>query len=474
MELTNQKQLKGENSMSEQATDRITDLPDSLLHHVLSLLDIKEVVRTSMLSKRWYNIWISIPTLDFRSLSDPFDHEERTSIETYQESSKFMDIVDKILRLHDTSSIQKLFLCWNYHLSASRVILWIFEVIRRNVEELHLSLVLNSTLYSPLSLCTCESLVTLELDIFPNLCLPNYVSFPKLKHFKLSRAIFSSKYNSEQFFSNCPVLENLTLEKCEWFDIRKFCLSTPSLKVLKISHLDDFGEKYGLENCAFEIHAPLVSLTYWGDVAKEFVMSNSSTLAEVDVDFGFEDYDISTNGWFDQGANISKFLRALSHVKCLTISNGILEVLSFTHDLMKLFPAFDNLVKLHMIHTASNYKALIALLQLAPNLESLSFSQIGARSYEKESDDDNPPYHYGVGWELDLISTKCLFPHLKSVSFKYFGGDLSVVRLAELVLKQATALEIMTFISPEVDAKFIMENLASLPRASASCVFNFP
>lgn len=218
--------------------------------------------------------------------------------------------------------------------------------IRHNVEELSLTLLLNSTFFTLLSLCTCESLVTLELDIFPNLYLPKYMSFPKLKHFKLSRVKFSSKYNNEQLFSSCPILENLTLVKCEWFDMKKFCLSTPSLKVLKISHLDYYGENYGLENSAFEIHAPLVSLTYLGDVAKEFVMSNILTLAEVDVDFGFE--NTWTKERIDQGANLSKFLRALSHVKHLTISDRTLQVLSFTHDLKNNLPTFNNLTKLNV------------------------------------------------------------------------------------------------------------------------------
>ncbi|XP_026421639.1 F-box/LRR-repeat protein At3g59190-like [Papaver somniferum] len=459
------KQLKGQNSMSEQAEDRITNLPESLLHYVLSLLDIKEVARTSVLSKRWYCIWISVPTLDFRSLSDPFPSTPSRELSD-RESIKFMDMVDRILHLHDMSSIQKLSLRWNYPLNESRVYLWISAAIRRNVEKLSLTLIQNASFSAPLSLCNCESLVTLKLDIYPFLYLPKYMSFPKLKHLKLSRVMFSDEYINGKLFSSCPVLENLTLETCEWLYIKKFCLSTPSLKVLEIWNLDYFGRNYGLGNCSFEIHAPLVSLTYWGDVPKEFVMSNFLTLAEVDVRFGFEDK--WTGKKIDQGANLSKFLRALSHVKCVTISDRAIQVLSFTHDLKNNLPTFHNLTKLNVTLSATDYKALIALLESAPNLESVAFTALAPGEDHNASDDD--------GWGLHLISTRCLFLHLKSARFEEFSGHPSEFRWVELILKQAAALETITFLFPdsETDEKELMEKLTSLPRASASCVFNFP
>ncbi|RZC55541.1 hypothetical protein C5167_014395 [Papaver somniferum] len=59
---------KSQKSMGEALEDRINQLPDSVLHHILSSspLDIKDVARTCVLSKRWKHIWTSIPTLDFR------------------------------------------------------------------------------------------------------------------------------------------------------------------------------------------------------------------------------------------------------------------------------------------------------------------------------------------------------------------------------------------------------------------------
>ncbi|KAK1685355.1 hypothetical protein QYE76_046203 [Lolium multiflorum] len=43
------------------AADRISALPDELLHHVLSFLPAHEVVWTCLLGRRWRNLWRSAP-----------------------------------------------------------------------------------------------------------------------------------------------------------------------------------------------------------------------------------------------------------------------------------------------------------------------------------------------------------------------------------------------------------------------------
>ncbi|XP_074281994.1 F-box/LRR-repeat protein At3g03360-like isoform X2 [Silene latifolia] len=45
--------------------DRISELPEFILHTILSMLDTEEAGRASVLSKRWYDAWSSIPVLNF-------------------------------------------------------------------------------------------------------------------------------------------------------------------------------------------------------------------------------------------------------------------------------------------------------------------------------------------------------------------------------------------------------------------------
>uniref|UniRef100_A0A0E0QEA9 F-box domain-containing protein n=2 Tax=Oryza TaxID=4527 RepID=A0A0E0QEA9_ORYRU len=47
----------------ENAPNRFSDLPDELLHHVMSYLTAQQAVQTSVLSRRWQNVWASIKWL---------------------------------------------------------------------------------------------------------------------------------------------------------------------------------------------------------------------------------------------------------------------------------------------------------------------------------------------------------------------------------------------------------------------------
>lgn len=71
--------------------DRISELPDGVLSHILGFLGpqfVKCAVRTSILSKRWKNMWECAPNValnskDFRSIADfrawLFNHSKAVS-----------------------------------------------------------------------------------------------------------------------------------------------------------------------------------------------------------------------------------------------------------------------------------------------------------------------------------------------------------------------------------------------------------
>ncbi|CAI0374516.1 unnamed protein product [Linum tenue] len=53
------------------AVDRLRGLPDSILHHIISFLDSKSAVRTSLLARRWRCLWKHVPVLNFIQKSFP-------------------------------------------------------------------------------------------------------------------------------------------------------------------------------------------------------------------------------------------------------------------------------------------------------------------------------------------------------------------------------------------------------------------
>ncbi|KAL6516276.1 hypothetical protein OROGR_019581 [Orobanche gracilis] len=51
---------------SDDIRDRLSELPDSLILEILSLLPMRDMVRTSVLSKRWKDLWITLPFFNFK------------------------------------------------------------------------------------------------------------------------------------------------------------------------------------------------------------------------------------------------------------------------------------------------------------------------------------------------------------------------------------------------------------------------
>ncbi|KAF8664425.1 hypothetical protein HU200_054597 [Digitaria exilis] len=52
--------------------DRITDLPDDVLHMILARLpSTTDAARTSVLSRRWRRVWAGVPALSFRYHESP-------------------------------------------------------------------------------------------------------------------------------------------------------------------------------------------------------------------------------------------------------------------------------------------------------------------------------------------------------------------------------------------------------------------
>ena len=65
-------------------TDRISELPDFLVHHILSFLESPiDLVRTSVLSKKWFDLTASFPILNFTQyVFERAIHASRTSYNT--------------------------------------------------------------------------------------------------------------------------------------------------------------------------------------------------------------------------------------------------------------------------------------------------------------------------------------------------------------------------------------------------------
>ncbi|KAL7584378.1 F-box/LRR-repeat protein 25-like [Lactuca sativa] len=100
------KRLKLEEIVEEGGDDRISVLPDYLLHEILCRLpSTKDAIRTGTLSKRWEHLWTSVPTLIFTNTDyyDIFTESPRNP----NSRSDFVSFVDKTLTQCRQLKLQK-------------------------------------------------------------------------------------------------------------------------------------------------------------------------------------------------------------------------------------------------------------------------------------------------------------------------------------------------------------------------------
>ncbi|KAL2476448.1 F-box/RNI-like/fbd-like domains-containing protein [Abeliophyllum distichum] len=97
--------------------DLISKLPDAILHYILSFLPTKEIIRTSIVCKRWQYLWTAISNIDLEESISGFDIMKSDYPKC---QSSFVNSVERILLLHDDSDIKRLrlsFESWILHLS---------------------------------------------------------------------------------------------------------------------------------------------------------------------------------------------------------------------------------------------------------------------------------------------------------------------------------------------------------------------
>ncbi|MED6210072.1 hypothetical protein PIB30_060583 [Stylosanthes scabra] len=178
---------------------------DSILCHILSYLPTKDVVCTSILSRRRQHVW---KDLHFIHMDDmPFwkhyDDEER--------HARFDSFVNATLaqRNADTYHIQKFRL--KASCSEETISTWLAPVIVPSLQELYLELRnvdhYGDAINVPEGIFTCPSLKSLVLKGYIRVFDGPNVYLPSLKNLDLNIPFV----NIHELLSGCPAIENLSL-----------------------------------------------------------------------------------------------------------------------------------------------------------------------------------------------------------------------------------------------------------------------
>lgn len=290
------------------AKDRISELPDAVLCHILSFLPTKCTFRTSILSTRWKNIWASVPNLDFS--------DEATSDKT-----GFLAFVDRLLFSPDSSDIRKFRLHCSSVDDFSHIDSWICAAIQRNAVEVDLCVESDGRqiFELPKPLLTCKTLEVLKLDSNYVINLPISGSFPSLRSLHVTVDSPDSDAMGT-LISYCPVLENLTIDGTLGDHVLNVNVSVSELKSLRIRLRSTTDVLHDGHN--FLINAPKIeSLDIEEDILSNYKLENAKSLVKAHA-------RVSDNCTI-RGRDFKRataLMSTISNVKYLSLSAMYLEV----------------------------------------------------------------------------------------------------------------------------------------------------
>jgi hypothetical protein len=247
--------------------DRISDLPDCVIVHILSFLDTKHVVGTCVLSIRWKDMWKHLPALklhksDFRTIKI------------------FSKCVSKVLSLRNSSiSLQSLdFERYNCRFEPQILKTVVNYALSHNVQQL--GLYVNGNIAQ--IMFSCETLTHLKLSIHNGkgheTLFPKSFNLPALTSLQLESFTFCVGDNDcAEPFSIFNKLNSLLISDCTVKDTKTLCISSAALVDLTI---------YNNSNDYYKIELSTLSLctfAFCGTPYQSISGSNVSSLKHVDI-----------------------------------------------------------------------------------------------------------------------------------------------------------------------------------------------
>ncbi|KAK1355654.1 FBD domain-containing protein [Heracleum sosnowskyi] len=384
--------------------DIFSELPQNVQEIILCFLPIKDAVRTSILSRTWKYRWTMIPHLIFdyeffRSMNINYDDE---TLKAY----KFVSVINQVLLLHN-GPVLKLSLTIPGHDCDAEIIhefidQWIPLLSRNGIKEL----ILVDTELRIVKPHHYSSLDLTYLSLY-GVCFsdkPTFGRFTYLTNLELIGTTLCFDFGKN--ICDCPVLEKLTLVKCDGLFPNHF--RAPKLKCLHQVYYIITPEYSlaGLENLKdFSL------LLSWFLYPQDFieVAKTSNVVKILDWLHKIEKFSIAGNfnKYLAGEGSPNRLSKSLPYLKTLNISD-----VNF--------------------NDRSEISCLLCLIRSAPNLCKL---HISANRYCEGEDLNN----YWIEDSEDFI-----VGHLEIVTFSYFEGLQAELELIKLLLAWSPLLKTMS------------------------------
>ncbi|TXG59264.1 hypothetical protein EZV62_013837 [Acer yangbiense] len=219
-----------EKTRSDEEVDLISELPEGVLHTILSFLPFKEIVQTSVLSTRWEEVWRTYPvfTIDesvfnndlYEYLLDNCEGEENNGVdeEIRRKTMRLYQCLERLLR--NRLSIEKFKTELSEFLDDPEFESFLHScvcyAIGSNIKKMKLDFAYEGILYNlpPIVLCS-KSIEVLKLRGC-NVELPteSNVKLPSLRKLHLF-GVDCKDHVISNLFSGFPLIEEMICSGCE-------------------------------------------------------------------------------------------------------------------------------------------------------------------------------------------------------------------------------------------------------------------
>ncbi|CAL4915902.1 unnamed protein product [Urochloa decumbens] len=322
------------------AACRINALPNHVLIHAISFLDARQLVRTCVLSRRWRDLWRSVPRVN--ASRKEFEGTAGTWV---QQNLLFKKFFNRFLMLRNPTPLDEFKLLYGvpdsqYSVESDFVAesedanLWIGHTLQCNARSVNVSV----------------------HDVGAKLCLDSVVFASKcfLTSLELTWVILFTGF-FENLQMGCKMLERLKLYGCSINDAE---ISSQTLKLFTIDTGCVLAEQISISIPS------LIDLGYLSEDIGTPLLKNLGSLETATVSIGTKNYDTPLS-------DICQFLRGLSDVTHLDLlyEGRKLKIEKDFH----WCPKFNNLTILTLGEwcLCADFYALVVFLQNSPNLMKL-------------------------------------------------------------------------------------------------------
>ncbi|CAH9137595.1 unnamed protein product [Cuscuta epithymum] len=417
---------KVKEEVKKEVEDRISALTNEILCSILSRLDTKDAVRTSLLCSRWRNLYLFLPSYSFGCpcvVMFPFCLCSCTA------EYKILTVMDRFFQIHRRAGCEKI---KSFRLSfcvktdfTCHIERWVHHLAGLGVEELTLKLCYQGEKITvPLQKLVCKAatcrLTFLHLTA-SNMELEPFNPQQPFKYLKSIELIFIDSVDVQTILSSCPKLESLSLEYC--------CLSSNEFVVegkhLELKSLTIFKcngkEVEEIYLCAENLLT--LKLGLYSDLALKFSHpSHLPKLQHVSLEVVYNGHLLHIISWVAQDCSQVESFCVESWSRTSHVAYGLpLKVPTFS--------------RLRQLDTRMEFNDLFDVTQIADLIIHCPLLQI---MHLVGRERRTPPRPLGA---RSLSPRSHL--HLKEVEFGGFNGFENEMSVVLYILKSALALERM-------------------------------